>query len=236
MLLYSEVLSCAQCHIWNQQTLYWWVLGGVNERHDTVQYTRVREHVLEVQIVVVGQSHTAQDNLICLSAERYVSHHLVVWLVWVSKEWNLLSRHQGIVQVDTCDTSSDELRWLFTANWVHTWTTNLHLLTLNSWSAIDWITIGVEEATSQLLAHLQRWSFAEEHYFCIGWDTLCTLKHLQCHIVAHNLNDLCQLTIHGSELVVTYSFGFQRASCFGDSRDLSINLLKCFCHSRYAFI
>ena len=42
-------------------------------------------------VVVVGQSHTTQDNLICLSTESHVSHHLVVWLVRVCEEWNLLS-------------------------------------------------------------------------------------------------------------------------------------------------
>ena len=139
----------------NQQTLYWGVLGGVYERHDAVQYTCIREYILEVQIVIIGQSHTTQDDLVCLCAKCYVGHHLVVWLVRVSEEWNLLSRHQGVVEVDTCDTSSNELRWLFTANRVHTRTTDLYLCTLNSWSAIDWITICVEEAASQLLAHLQ---------------------------------------------------------------------------------
>ena len=35
--------------------------------------------------------YTTKDDLISLCTESYVSHHLVVRLVRVSKEWNLLS-------------------------------------------------------------------------------------------------------------------------------------------------
>ena len=236
MLLHGEILGCAQRHIGDKQTLHRRVLSGVHEGHDTVKHAGVGEHVLEIEVVIVGQTHTAQDNLVCLCTQCHVRHHLVVRLVGVSEERNLLSGNEGVVQVNTCDTGSDEFARLLTAHGVHTRTTDLHFLTFHIRSAINRVAVGVEEASCQLVAHFQRRCLAKEHHFCIGGDTLRALEHLQGYIIAHNLNDLSQFAIHGSEFIVTHPFGFQRASCLGDSRNLGVNLLKCLCHSRYPFI
>ena len=236
MLLYGEILGCTQRHIGDKQTLHGRVLGGVHEGHDTVEHAGVGEHVLEIEVVVVGQTHTTQDNLVGFGTQCHVCHHLVVRLVGVSEERNLLSGDEGVVQVDTCDTGSNQFARLLTAHGVHTRTANLHFLTFHGRSAVDRLAVGVEEASCQLLTHLERRCLAEEHHLRIGRDTLGTLEHLQGYIIAHNLNDLSQFAIHGSEFIVTHPLGFQRASSLGDSRNLGVNLLKCLCHSRYPFI
>ena len=108
MFLHCKILCGGKRHVRDQESLNRRVLGRVDERDDVVEHASVGEDVLEIEVVVVGQTHTAEDDLICLCTECYVSHHLVVRLIRVCEEWDLLSGNEGVVQVNTCDTGCDE--------------------------------------------------------------------------------------------------------------------------------
>ena len=109
MLLDSKVLSCRESHIRDKKTLHSRILRRIDKRDDTIQRTSVRESVAEEIIVIIGHTHTAEDNLVSLGTHGYHSHNLIERLVWVSKERNLLTRHKSIIKIDTSNTRSDEL-------------------------------------------------------------------------------------------------------------------------------
>ena len=232
MLLHSEVLSSCQCHIRHEQTLDSRVFGGVHEGDDAVERTSIRECILKEVVVVVGHTHTAEDDLVHLCTERHQSHHLVERLVRVSKEWNLLTRHQRVVQVDTSNTRCNQFGWLLTTHRVHGWTANLHVLTFNLWTSVDRVSVGIEEASCQLFAHLQRWSLAEEHHFRIGGDATRTFKHLQGHVITCNFHYLSQLAVDGSKLIISHSLRFEGDCGLRNLANLCVYLLKSCSHSR----
>ena len=155
MLLNCKILSSTKGHIGDEESLYRRVLGRVNERNDTVEHTCILEYVLEIEVVIVGHTHGAKDDLISFSTKCYVSHYLVVRLIRVSKERNLLTGNEGVVEVDACNTGSDKLRRLLTANGVHRRTANLHFRTFHFRTTINRIAISVEETAGELVAHLQ---------------------------------------------------------------------------------
>ena len=235
-MFHRKIFSSSQCHIWNQQTFYRRIFCGIHKTDDTVERTCIREHVLEIQVVVISHTHTTQDNLVGFCTESHVRHYLVKRLVRVSKERNLLTRHQCIVQVDTSNTSCNQFRRLLTTNRIHRRTTDFHFFTFNFRTTINRITERIEETTSQLFTHLQAWRLAQEHYFGIGRDTFCTLENLQCHFIAHDFYHLGQLTIYHSQFIITYACCLQRASSLGNLTNLGIYLLKSFCcHYSFTF-
>ena len=114
VLVHGKILGGGQGHVRYQQTLHGRLLGGVDEADNLVQCTCALEHVLEVEVIVVGESHAAEDDLVHVRteghhAEGHHGHHLVVGLVRVGEERNLLSRYQRVVQVDTGDTGWNQL-------------------------------------------------------------------------------------------------------------------------------
>ena len=141
----------------------------------------------------------------------------------------LVSGHQRIVQVDTCNTGCNQFRGLLTAHRIHGWTANFHLLAFNGRTTVDGVAKGVEEASGKLLAHFDCRSLAQEYYLCIGGNTFRTLKHLQSHFVAGNLHHLGQLAVYGRQLVIPHSGCLQRTRSFRNLSNLGIYFLKCFC-------
>ena len=130
MLLHSKVLSSRQSHIGDQQTLHRGVFGRIDKAHDTIQSACIAKGLLVVKVVIVRQTHTTEDDLVALGTKCYECHHLVKGLVRVRKEWDLLSRHERVVEVDTCDTSSNQLRGLVTTYRIDRGTTDLYILAL----------------------------------------------------------------------------------------------------------
>ena len=235
-MFHCKIFSSSQCHIRNQQTFYRRIFSGIHETDDTVECTSIREHILEIEVVVVGHTHTTQDNFVSFGTESHIRHYLVERLVRVSKERNLLTGHQRIVQVDTCNTGSNQFRRLLTTNRVHRRTTDFDFLTFNVRTTVNRITERIEETASQLFAHLQAWRLAQEHHFGIGRNTFCTLEYLQCHFIAHDLYHLGQLTIYSSQFIIAYTCRLQRTSSLGNLTNLGIYLLKSFCcHYSFTF-
>ena len=147
VLLHSEILGSRKCHIGNKESLNRRILCGVDERNDVVEHTCVGEHILEIEVIVVGKTHTAEDDLVGLCAQGYVCHHLVVGLVRVSEERYLLTRDKRVVQVDTRNTRSDEFRRLFTAYRVNRRASDFYFFSFDIRSAIDRLAIGIEETS-----------------------------------------------------------------------------------------
>ena len=203
VMFHCKIFSSSQSHIRNQQTFYRRIFSCIHETDDTVERTCIREDILEIQVVVIGHTHTTQDNLVCFCTKGHVRHHLVKRLVRVSKERDLLTRNQCIVQVDTSDTCCNQFRRLLTTNRIHRRTTDFYFLTFNFRTTVNRITERIEETASQLFTHLQTRRLAQEYYFCIGWNTFCTLEYLQCHFIAHDLYHLGQLTIYHSQFIIT---------------------------------
>ena len=130
MLLHGKVLSCRQRHIGDQQTLHGGVFGRIDKAHDTIQCARIAKGLLVVKVVIVRQTHTAKDDLVALGTESYECHHLVEGLVRVCKEWDLLSRHERVVEVDTSDTCGDQLGGLVTTYRIDRRSADLYIFAL----------------------------------------------------------------------------------------------------------
>ena len=107
VLIDSKILRGRKCHIGNQKPLNRRLVGGVHKTDNLVQGTGTLEFVLEKQIVVVGQAHTAKDNLIDVGTQSHHTHNLIVRLVGVGKERNLLPRNERVVQVDAGNARGD---------------------------------------------------------------------------------------------------------------------------------
>ena len=91
VLVNGEVLGGGKGHVRNQKSLYWRVFGRVDEADDPVKRSGALEGLAEEQVVVVGKTHTAEDDLVHIGSQGHVGHHLVVRLVRVGEERNLLS-------------------------------------------------------------------------------------------------------------------------------------------------
>ena len=191
--------------------------------------------MLEVEEVIVSKTHTTQDNLIGLCTECYVSHNGVVGLIRVSEEWNLLTRYDGIIEVDTCDTCSDKLRRLDTTEGVYCRTANLACLTLNLLTALKWLTICVEETTRQSVRYTQYGGLTVEYNLRVCCKTLSTCKHLKRNLVAHNLYHLCKTATYSSKLIITYACSTKRDGSLGDIINLCIYFLKCSCCHSFSY-
>ena len=145
MFFNCEIFGSCQCHIRNKQTLYGRILRGIHKANDTIQYASIGKYVFKVEVVVIGKTHTAKNNLVYFRAQSHIRHHLVIRLVGVGKERNFLTGYQRVVQVNTGNTRGNEFGRLFTANGVHRRTTDFNLLTFNGRSSINRITISIEE-------------------------------------------------------------------------------------------
>ena len=230
MLLHGKILGGSQRHVGDKQTFHSRVFGRIDKRDDTIQSSSIGESVAEEVIVVIGHTHTTQDDLVSLGTHGHHSHYFVKGLVRVGKERNLLSADQGIVQVDTGNTGCNKLAGLLTAYGVHAGTTDLHLTAFNFGSAVNGVSISVEETSGQLLANLQRGALAEENHLSVSGNTGSTLKNLQRNLIAHNLYHLGQLAVDGCQFVITHSTRFQTAGGLGYLADGCIYFLKCCSH------
>ena len=56
-----------------------------------MQSASALKFILKEKVIVVGQAHAAEDDLIDIGTQSHHAHHLVVWLVRVSEERNLLA-------------------------------------------------------------------------------------------------------------------------------------------------
>ena len=91
VLIHRKILGSSQCHIRNQQTLNRRSLRGIHETNDTIQYPGIVKQIFEIQVVIIRQSHSSQDDTVCLRSQRHVRHHLIVRLIRVGKERDLLT-------------------------------------------------------------------------------------------------------------------------------------------------
>ena len=153
----------------------------------------------------------------------------------LSQEGNLLTRDERVVEVDAGNTRGDEFAGLLTANGVHRGATNFHLFAFNLRSAVDGLTISVEEASCQLVADLEGRTLAEEHNLCVGRDTASSFEHLQRHIVTDYLHHLCQLAVDGCQLIVADTFRLERTGSLRYLAYLCIYFLKCCTHNLKGF-
>ena len=189
----------------------------------------------EEQIVVVAQSHAAQDNLVHVGAEGDVGHYLVVGLVRIGEEWNLLTGHQGVVEVDAGDAGGDELRRLAALVRVHGRAADLALLAFNLRPAVDGMAVGVEESARKLVGYLEGRGFSEEGDFRVGGDAFGSGENLEGDQVSLGTYDLGQAAGHHGQLVIAHTGGPERNRGLGDAFQLGIDSLVCFDHG-YAII
>ena len=231
MLFHSKILCCRKSHIRYEQSLHSGILGGIDEGDDTVKCSCIGEGIAEEIVVIVGHTHTTQDNLVGLGTHGHHGHHLIEGLVGVGKEGDLLTRHQGIVQVDAGNTRGNELTGLLTPDGIHTGSAYLHLASFYSRSSIDGVAIGIEEAACQLFAYLQSGRLAQESDFGIGGNASCALKDLESDIVSRDSHHLGQLAIDACQFVVTHALGLEHTGSLGYLAYLRIYFLKCCCHT-----
>ena len=216
VLVHGEVLGGAEGHVRDQQALHWRLLGRVDEGDDLAQGTRRLEFVAEEEIVVVGQTHAAEDDLIYVGAQGYVGHHLVVRLVRIGEERNLLAGDEGIVEVDAGDAGRNQLGRLAAFVGVDGRAAHLALLAFDLGTAVDRLAVGVEEAAGQLVAHAQGRRRSVKGHLGVGRHAFRAGENLQGDAVALGLHDLGELAVHGGQLVVGHILGVQRDRGLGD--------------------
>ena len=205
------------------------LLGGVHEGDYLVEGSCGFERVAEEQIVVVRQTHSAEDDLVHIGPQGHVGHHLVVGLVGVGEERNLLSGDYGVVEVDSGDSRRDDLRRLAPLVGVYRRSADLPFLSFDLRASVDGLAVGVEEASRELVAYDERRGSAEEGYFGVGGDAFGAGEHLKGHEVALGLDYLGELAVHGRELVVGNSPGVERHGRLGYGLEMRVCSLKCFC-------
>ena len=235
VLLHSKIFGRTQGHIRDQDAFYGGVFRRIDETDNTIQRTGVAKRILKEEIIVIRHTHAAQDNLIGLGPQGYHCHYLVERLVGVGEERDLLPGHQRVVQVDTGNTRSNQFGWLLAANGIHGRTTNFDIFTFGYRTAIDRITIRVEETAGQLVTHLQGRSLSHEHDFSIRTDTFRTGKDLQGHFIADNLYHLSQFAVNRGQLVIPNPRCFQRTGRFCNLGNLCIYFLKSL-HKKLRFL
>ena len=231
MLLNSEILCRRQRHIGHEEALNSGVFRRVDEGDDAVQRTGAGEGVAEEVVVVVGHTHAAQDDLVSLGTHGHQCHHFIERLVGVREEGDLLSGHQRVVEVDAGNAGSNQFGGLLAAHGIHRGAADGHFLALDFRSAVDGLSIGVEETSGQLVADLQRGRLAEEGHFSVGRNAAGAFKHLQRDLITLDFHHLSQTAVDGGQLVVAYALGFERTGGLRDLADLCIYFLECLCHS-----
>ena len=132
-----------------------------------------------MKVVVVGQAHAAEDDLVHVGAQGHVGHHLVVGLVRVGEEGDLLAGNQRVVEVDAGDTGRDQLGRLAALVGVDGRAADLALFALHLRTAVDGLAVGVEETAGERVADLQGRGIAEEGDFRVGGDAFRAGEHLQ---------------------------------------------------------
>ena len=179
--------------------------------------------------MLTNDTHSAENDLVGLGAERNVGHDGVVRLVRVGEERYLLSGHDGVVEVDTRNTRGDELRRLYTLVRVYGRAPDLARLAFDRLSALDRFSVGVEEASGKVVRNLQLRRLAVEDDLRVGGQTLRAGEYLQRDGVAHDLHHLRKLSAHGGEFVIAYAGSAERHRRLGNVVDFGIYLLKCSC-------
>ena len=231
ILVHGKILGGRQGHVRYQQALHGGLLGGIDEADNLVQGTGILEHVLEIQVVIVRESHAAEDDLVHIGAEGHHGHDLVVGLVRVGEEGYFLSRYEGIVQVNAGDTGGNQLRGLLPLVGVDRRASDVAALSLDLRASVDGVAVGIEKASCQLVADVEGGRLAEECHLGIGRDALGALIDLEGDQVVLDLHHLGQTPGHCGQLVVGDSLCPERHGRFGDGLELSVYPLKCFiCH------
>ena len=231
VLVHGEVFGGSQGHVRDEQALHRRLLGRVDEGDDLVQGARRLEGVAEEEVVVVGQAHAAEDDLVDIGAQRDVRHDLVVRLVRVGEEGDLLAGDEGVVEVDAGDAGRDQLGGLAALVGVDGGAAHLALFSFDFRAAVDRVAVGVEEAAGELVAHVQGRRGAVEGDFGVGRDPFGAGEDLQGDGVALGLHDLGKLAVHRGQLVVGHTPCVEGDRGLGDGLELRVCALECFrCH------
>ncbi len=231
ILVHGEVLGGRQGHVRHQEALHRGILRRIDEADDLVQRAGGLEGVPEEQVIVVGEAHAAEDDLVHVGAEGHIGHHLVVGLVRVREERDLLAGHEGIVQVDAGDAGRDELGGLAALVRVHGRTADLALLAFDLGTAVDRMAVGVEETPGKLVGDLEGGRFTEEGDLGVRGNAFGAGEDLEGHELTLDTHDLGEFAGHHGQFVVGDALRTERDRRLGDGFQLGIDSLVCFrCH------
>ena len=187
--------------------------------------------MLEVEVVVIGKTHTSEYDLVHVGTQGHLGHHIIVWLVGVREERNLLSGHESVVEVDAGYARRDDLARLTSLVRVHGRTAYLSDFALHLRTAVDRMSVCVEEASGKPLAHLQHRRLAEESDGCIGRDAFGSGENLERYQIALGLDDLRKSAVHNGKLIVGHTLRAQGNRSLGDGFQLCVCFLICLiCH------
>ena len=128
----------------------------------------------EIQVVIVGKSHTSKDNLVHIRPQGHLCHHVVVRLVRVGEERYLLAGHERVVEVDACNTGRDELRRLLSPVRVYRRAADLPLLSFNGRTSVYRLSVCVEEPSCKLFADLEGRRSSQKRDFSIRRYAFCS--------------------------------------------------------------
>ena len=91
VLVHCEIFGCGEGHVRDEEPFHRRLFRGVDEADDLVKGAGPFEFMSEIQIVVVGKSHAAENYLVHICPQGHLGHHIVVRLVRVGEERDLLS-------------------------------------------------------------------------------------------------------------------------------------------------
>ena len=178
LFFYGEVLCCSQRHIRYEQALHRRPFSSIDKADNAVERASLFEHLPEIEVVVIGQPDTAQDDAVSSGAQGHGSHNRIERLIGVSEKGDFLPGHQGVVQVYAGNAGGDELRGLFPPDRVDRWPAYFSPLPGHLRAAVYWLAIGIKETAGQGIADLQARRFPQKDDLCICRYALCACENL----------------------------------------------------------
>ena len=163
----------------------------------------------EIQIVIVGQSHAAEYDLVYIRSQGHLSHHIVVRLVWICEKRDFLAGYQSIVQVDAGYTCRNQLRRLASLVRIDRRSSGLAFFPFYFRASVDRLSVSVEETSCKFIADLECRRLPKKCNFGIGRYTFRSCENLKRDQVSFCLHYLGEPAFHGGQLVIRYPFGLQ---------------------------
>ena len=179
----------------------------MNEHDGVAHCAALFQGVTELHIVVVLQTHAAEDNDIDLSLHRDPGQKLVVRLAGDREDRKLLALYQRIEYVDHRDTGTDHLRGKDTLCRVERRTADGDHVLRKCRTVVSRNACTVEDTAEQVIGERDHHRPAEEADRIRRADALCACKYLQGYDVFVQLDDICVAVAHQRQVTVSDARG-----------------------------
>ena len=200
----------------------------MNEQHRARECTVLVQHILEIEIIVVFESHSAEDDHIDFRLHRDPREELIIRLAGDRENRKFLGFDQRVEQVDHRDTGPDHLPGNDTLCRIHGRSADVNLIGRDRRTGVTRISGSVEDASEQILGGGNLHRMPEKTDLVSRADSAGTCEHLQKHFVVLKTNHLRQRNAAGAryfgKIVVSNVIRFDGNHVTGDLNDFVVNL------------